>query len=262
MSDSKLPRKIDITPSNRLIPREGLHLTALLSLLGKVALNPLITAAAAVALHQPASRSVAHILDAVSSSPTPAKALFLAGVAYQVNKYLSFWTRQNWARDRYDWEKEIVLVTGGATRTGFGGLVVRELERRGMRVVVLDVEKLEYDVDEALVTYYRCDLSNPTAITTTAERIRREVGHPTILINNAGLVRDKPLTTTTIHDLNLTFHVNTIAQFQLLREFLPEMVTRNHGHIIMRLAQAKHHHAPSCAPGQKYTSGYLHKCLQ
>lgn len=42
----------------------------------------------------------------------------------------------------YDWDKEIVLITGGAG--GIGGEIVQKMAKRGTTVVVLDVMELTY----------------------------------------------------------------------------------------------------------------------
>jgi len=49
----------------------------------------------------------------------------------------------NWTTDEYDWDKEIVLITGGAG--GIGGQVVRLLSERGTKVVVLDVIPMTFE---------------------------------------------------------------------------------------------------------------------
>lgn len=40
---------------------------------------------------------------------------------------------------------------------------------------------------------YFCDLADTDAIAATARKILQEVGHPTILVNNAGVVQGKLL---------------------------------------------------------------------
>lgn len=69
-------------------------------------------------------------------------------------------------------------------------------------------------------------------INSVCRRIQSELGHPTVLINNAGLTRGRNLIFTTENDVALTLHTNLHAHFHLLREFLPKMVEANHGHIV------------------------------
>src|SRR3981189_344448 len=42
------------------------------------------------------------------------KLLFYFGLARWANNYLSTGVLNNWTKDEYNWEKEIVIVTGGA----------------------------------------------------------------------------------------------------------------------------------------------------
>lgn len=55
----------------------------------------------------------------------------------------------NWTSDEYDWNKEIVLVTGGAG--GIGGKVVQLFAEKGIKVVVLDVIPMTFDTGEFLI---------------------------------------------------------------------------------------------------------------
>lgn len=48
----------------------------------------------------------------------------------------------NGVSDTYSWEKEIVVVTGGAG--GIGGELVKQLAAKGTRIAVLDVLPLSY----------------------------------------------------------------------------------------------------------------------
>jgi len=44
----------------------------------------------------------------------------------------------NWVSDTYNWNQEIVVVTGGSD--GIGRSVVQLLAERGIKVVVLDIQ--------------------------------------------------------------------------------------------------------------------------
>jgi NADPH:quinone reductase-like Zn-dependent oxidoreductase len=50
--------------------------------------------------------------------------------------------QNNWVNDKYDWSKEIVLITGGSV--GIGACMVKLLDEMKVTVVVLDVQKMTY----------------------------------------------------------------------------------------------------------------------
>lgn len=135
----------------------------------------------------------------------------------------------NWVNDKYDWRREIVVVTGGSD--GIGGIVVRLLAERGIKVAVLDVQPLTYE-PYPTVHFFKCDLSSPSAIVSAASSVRSTMGDPTILINNAGCARGKNILNVTESDLRLTFNVNTISHYFLAQQFLPSMIRENHGMVV------------------------------
>ncbi|OAA65873.1 NAD(P)-binding domain protein [Niveomyces insectorum RCEF 264] len=82
-----------------------------------------------------------------------------------------------------DWSKEIVLITGGSS--GLGRLVVDEFARRGITVVVLDVRD-PVAAFPGSVGFYKVDPTDDDAVDAVADRVRTNVGDPTVLIKNAG----------------------------------------------------------------------------
>lgn len=76
--------------------------------------------------------------------------LGLLWVAYQVNRYLSRQALNNGVQAAFDWQKEIVLVTGGSD--GIGAATVQKLAGRGTSVIVLDIRPLTYDARENLLS--------------------------------------------------------------------------------------------------------------
>ncbi|GJC83856.1 dehydrogenase RED2 [Colletotrichum liriopes] len=161
-------------------------------------------------------------------------ALTAAGLALRLHEQLNMWTANNWTRDgTWDWDKEIVLITGGSS--GIGAAVAQELIARNPRtkVVVVDYVPLTWQpAPRSNVRYLQCDLSDKTAIRALCDRVRREVGNPTVLVNNAGLSRGFTVMDGTYTDVELTINTNLVAPFLLVKEFLPHMVESNHGHII------------------------------
>lgn len=68
------------------------------------------------------------------------KSLLYIGLIRTVFNYLSDKGRNNWTNDRYDWSREIILITGGAA--GIGGSIVKLFDEFGIKVVVLDVQPM------------------------------------------------------------------------------------------------------------------------
>lgn len=65
-----------------------------------------------------------------------------------------------------------------------------------------------------------------------AAEIRKDVGEPTILINNAGVARGKSILDSTEKDVRFTFEVNTLAHYWIAKEFLPSIARNNHGMVV------------------------------
>jgi all-trans-retinol dehydrogenase (NAD+) len=85
---------------------------------------------------------------------------------------------------------------------------------------------------DSLIHFYQCDLSSSEAVNEVGARLRSEVGAPTALINNARLTQGFAGIEGSSADVGLTMQTNLVAPFLLLREFLPEMVRKSHGHIV------------------------------
>lgn len=75
--------------------------------------------------------------------------LGLLWVVYQINGHLSRRALNNGVSATFDWEKEIVLVTGGSD--GIGAATVQKLAERGTTIIVLDIRPLTYDAREHLL---------------------------------------------------------------------------------------------------------------
>lgn len=82
------------------------------------------------------------------------------------------------------------------------------------------------------VYYYKCDITSPSTISSVAAEIRKDVGDPTVLINNAGVARGKQILDATEKDVRFTFDVNTLSHYWLAKEFVPSMAQHNHGMIV------------------------------
>ncbi|KAL5120985.1 hypothetical protein ACEQ8H_001173 [Pleosporales sp. CAS-2024a] len=151
------------------------------------------------------------------------------GLVNSLSSWLDHAVTNNWSNDTYIWSQEIVVVTGGSD--GIGKIVVHLLAERGIKVAVLDVQELTYEAPPS-VRYFGCDLSSPESISSAASQIRSTLGNPTVLINNAGVVRGKTILETSEKDINLTFKVNALSHYFLAQQFLPDMIAKDHGMVV------------------------------
>ncbi|PMD15989.1 NAD(P)-binding protein [Hyaloscypha hepaticicola] len=211
------------------LPREGLTSDPLGTFIKRTALNPAFTLLFLLLARYTKRGSDLSILHSTAYSRI--KALFYFGLVRLASGYLDQKVLDNWTSDEYDWSEkgEIVLITGGAG--GIGGQVVKLLAERGTRVVVLDVIPMTFEAPKN-VYYYKCDITSPATLAAVGKEIRKDVGNPTILINNAGVARGKNILDATEKDVRFTFDVNTLAHYWTAKEFIPSMVAANHGMIV------------------------------
>jgi len=130
--------------------------------------------------------------------------------------------------ERIDWGEQIVLITGGSS--GIGALLANTLAVRNVTVVVLDVNPIV--TENYNITYYKCDVSKWEEVEAVAKQVVDELGHPTILVNNAGVVQGKSLVDLSVADVQQTLNTNVASQFWTLKSFLPNMIKEKQGHVI------------------------------
>lgn len=161
----------------------------------------------------------------------------LASVAVlrRVNAWINRRVLNNKTSDRYYWNREVVVLTGGSS--GIGKQTAILLGHRGIKVAILDINPPDDELPPT-VRYHQCDITSPTAISEVATKIRTTMGDPTVLINNAGLCSGRTILDSSEAQTRLQFEVNTLAHYWLAREFLPSMVQHNHGMVVTVASQA------------------------
>lgn len=86
-------------------------------------------------------------------------------------------------------QNSVSIVTGGAS--GIGLACVHTLLARGDRVIVLDLPNTWQDNALSSVAYYDCDVTNEAGLRALADRIEREHGPISALVNSAGIIQPK-----------------------------------------------------------------------
>lgn len=132
----------------------------------------------------------------------------------------------------------LAVVTGASQ--GIGAAVARLLAAEGARVVLLARNEtlLKKQVDEirmagGLARAYSVDLSDPTAVQKTAQRLLRENGVPMIVVHNAGAGRWLAVDETSAEEMRQMMAVPYMAAFDLTRELLPAMLAHGRGHFVI-----------------------------
>lgn len=130
---------------------------------------------------------------------------------------------------KVNFSDEVIVITGGAS--GLGLLIAEVYGMRGATVAVLDVKELESGEARG-VEVYKCDVGNKEEVARVALEIERDLGTPTILINNAAIVNGKSLLQLSVEEIEHNFQVNLLSHFYTLKAFLPGMVRAGSGTVV------------------------------
>jgi all-trans-retinol dehydrogenase (NAD+) len=121
---------------NGWLTREGFTSDVVFRWLGRTAFNPLFTLPILLLAKFTKKGEDLSILHNTAFSRL--RILFYLGVIRYLNRWYNSKVLNNWTDDKYDWNKEIVLVTGGSG--GIGGHIVQFLAEKNIKVVILDIQ--------------------------------------------------------------------------------------------------------------------------
>ena len=127
----------------------------------------------------------------------------------------------------------VALVTGG-TR-GIGKAISVALKNAGYNVVANyagNEEAAKAFKDEAGIPVYKFDVSDFDAVAASIASIKADVGAIEVLVNNAGVTRDKPLHKMDKADWDKVINTNLSSLFNLSRNVIDDMRAANFGRIV------------------------------
>jgi 3-oxoacyl-[acyl-carrier protein] reductase len=131
----------------------------------------------------------------------------------------------------------IAVVTGGGR--GIGRATALELARRGFDVALLARTVQPLDATAADVVALgrravglRCDVTSAREIAAASERILGDLGTPSVVVNNAGVVRRVPVHRMSEADWDAVVDVNLKGTFLVTRAFLPMMLEEKRGRFL------------------------------
>jgi 3-oxoacyl-[acyl-carrier protein] reductase len=130
----------------------------------------------------------------------------------------------------------VAIVTGGSR--GIGRAIVELLAAAGMDVV-LSYRQDAVAAAEVVVagkglriTAEPLDVRDAAACTAFVEKVVDRTGRVDLLVNNAGVIRDNPLTIIDEEELRVVMETNMTGTFNMARAVAPHMISARRGKII------------------------------
>lgn len=129
---------------------------------------------------------------------------------------------------------KIALITGGAR--GMGAQHVRRFIAEGAKVVFTDI--LEDDGARLAsqlgnnAKFTKHDVTSEDDWIRVVNEVENTFGHVNILVNNAGIVLNKPIAATSLEEFMRVININQLSVFLGLKHILPSMKAAGSGSII------------------------------
>lgn len=184
-----------------------------------------------------------------------------------VNRGLNRYVRNHkqWRRDPVDYKKDIVVITGGSQGIGKG--IVEMLSKRGASIAVLDMAPPGYTKAPGSpeILYFKTDVSNTEQVHEVGQKIRSHFGGKRVgvLINCAGVASGNTILDVDLESAARLWRINTLSNWITAKEFIPDMISRNHGHVVTVSSAGAYATLPSMSEyaTSKAAALAFHECL-
>uniref|UniRef100_A0A8D9E336 Short-chain dehydrogenase/reductase 3 n=1 Tax=Cacopsylla melanoneura TaxID=428564 RepID=A0A8D9E336_9HEMI len=134
--------------------------------------------------------------------------------------------------------KKRVLLTGAGR--GLGKELADQLAKEQCELILTDIneegvrqtaEDINSRYGDNTAVYFKTDVADAEDIKRLNEKVKA-IGYVDILINNAGIVASNSVLQHTDREIDRIIDVNLKANIKMVREFLPDMLENNTGHIV------------------------------
>lgn len=136
-----------------------------------------------------------------------------------------------------DTSTRTAVVTGAAR--GIGAGISRRLAEDGFGIAVLDLDEsaCERVVEEITAAGGRAlavgaDVADEVAVSAAVDRIAAELGEPTVLVNNAGIIRDNLIYKMSVAEWDAVMNVHLRGAFLMTRAVQGYMTKARWGRIV------------------------------
>ncbi|MFC9840162.1 SDR family NAD(P)-dependent oxidoreductase [Rhodococcus sp. NPDC127530] len=132
----------------------------------------------------------------------------------------------------YNFSGQTVIVTGAARGIGFE--VGKFFHEAGADVVLVDFDKVALDAATEELGCYgaHADVSDSDSVQSVIDYAIEKTCRINVLINNAGIIRDKMLWKLTDEDWDQVLAVHAGGTFRFTRACVPQFRTQGHGRVI------------------------------
>ncbi len=133
---------------------------------------------------------------------------------------------------------QIALVTGGSR--GIGKQIAIDLAQLGAYVAINynnskeSAEKVKEEIlsHDGKAEIYQCDVGNNSDVTVMMELIQKQMGNIGILINNAGISRERTVRNMSLDEWKDVIDTNLNSVFYCSQSVIPQMIENKKGTII------------------------------